>query len=397
MNEQDAGALTAPVVTTAAARPPAPAWLLRLCGWLACLCYVGASLVVIVTLDLALSARQTFFLGVMGLLVMLWISVVVHEVGHACMARWTGMTLLRMAWGRIDILFLRRGFKLRWAPRTSGRLGYVYAAPPVGMRLGARLLWVLAGGALANGVAALLAFVLALAAGVDESALGASLMAFAVLNVCLAVANLLPYERPAISDGLQILQVLRADKHALPDPITRTIACSVAGEDFPPGLVDEVATLGPQGQLLACLLRMKLAQLDGNWDAAIAQGEQQARIESAMPPAFRKNVHGLTSLLRYELAFAWAMRERDAHFEITLPRDRDTEWTSPQLRPRCQALAAALAGDATRMETLLEQARALAENSRERSVATCEARLARHIRAMCAEGSAPQPTRLASA
>lgn len=389
--------MNAPPDAIAAPRLPAPGWLLRVCGWLACLCYVGASMVVIVTVGLALSARHTFVLGIMGLLVMLWMSVVIHELGHACMARWTGMTLLRMAWGRIDILFLRRGIKLRWAPRASGRLGYVYAAPPVGMRLGRRLIWLLAGGALANGLAALITFVLALAAGVDESALGASLMAFTVLNVGLAVANLLPYERPAASDGLQILQVLRADKHALPDPITRTIAFSVAGEDFPHGLVDEVATLGPQGELLACLLRMKQAQLDGDWDAAIAQGGQQARIESAMPPAMRRNVHGLSSLLRYELAFACAMRERDAHFELTLPRDRDTEWTSPQLRPRCQALAAALVGDTTRMETLLQQARALAENSRERSVATCEARLAQHIRAICAEVSAHQPTRLASA
>ena len=395
MHEQEADT-TSPAATLA--QPPTtplPPWLMRLCGWMALLVYSVGAAAQVEAVYLAQGAYPSYVLAVLALLALGWIAVGVHEAGHALAARIAGMIIPTLSWGRIEIALQRRGFRMRWAPRPAGRLGHVVAVPPVAVWDSKKFLWVIAGGVLANAFTAFLALTLAWATPLEW--LSWCALGFAALNISFAIANLLPFFQGNASDGLQLLVLLRARPGAWPDPASRVISLSVADREIPADLLAQTDAMGPHGQLLACYVRMKMAQVEGAWQASLQHAEQQARIEAAMPPAVLAGVARMSALLRHETAFSRAVIERDPHFCAWLPRNRDIAWLVPHMAPRCQALAAALQGDAARMESQLKAARRLADNSLERSVASGEARLAEHIRAICADAEANQPTRFANA
>lgn len=395
MHEQEADAPTRAAALANTPAPPLPPWLMRLSGWIALLVYGVGAAAQVEAVYLAQGAYPSYLFAVLALLALGWIAVGVHEAGHALAARITGMVIPAMSWGRIEIALQRRGYRMRWAPRPSGRLGHVVAVPPVAVWESRQFFWVIAGGVLANAVTAFLALTLAWATPLEWliwCALG-----FAALNVSFAIANLLPFFQGNASDGLQMVAMLRAKQGAWPDPASRVISLSVADLEIPADLLAQTDAMGPHGELLACYARMKMAQVDGQWQASLQHAEQQARIEAAMTPVLLASVARMSALLRHEAAFSRAVIERDPHFCAWLPRNRDIEWLVPHLAPRCQALAAALQGDAARMESHLKAAHHLADNSLERSVASGEVRLAKHIRAICADVAAHQPTSFANA
>lgn len=281
--------------------------------------------------------------------VVIYLSLLAHELGHLLGARWSGMVALRMRVGRLDIRLLRNGWKAGWPPRGDKHLGgFVLAfADPRGAWRQQHLCFVL-GGPLAN---LLLAAVTGLAAlSMDSLVISGLLLALAACNACLGIANLLPVERtPLVSDGLWLLRWWRGidvDHPKLAFARLMGLACAGLCADEVPGT--DLRLLDAQDQpmpLVALYIRLKALLVQGRWEEAAALDATFQAQRTALPEAMQRPLYDLLRLISAELAFAQAMASRSAAglFDELLPPRLQREYTS--LWARCLALRAALAGD----------------------------------------------------
>ncbi|MEE9100010.1 site-2 protease family protein [Pseudomonas nitroreducens] len=287
--------------------------------------------------------------GIVAGLCIVYLSVVVHELGHLLAARWAGMTVLRMRVGRLDVRLLRKGWKLGFAPRTQKRLqGFVmaFADPRAAWRR--QHMGFVAGGPLANLILAVLAG--ALGAWLAPGAAHGMLLAFAACNACIGVANLLPVERkPQVSDGLWLLRWWRGLDVAHPKlAFARLMGAACAGLCADQADPADLQLLEAQGQpmsLLALYIRLRGLLVQGRWEEAAALDAMFQAQRSALPEAMLRPLYDLLRLMETELAFARAMASRSAVglFDELLPSRLQREYTSTWAR--CLALRAVLAGD----------------------------------------------------
>jgi hypothetical protein len=173
-----------------------------------------------------------YFLAYVGVLAVIYLSVLPHEFGHALMAAAVGYRPLAIVWGSTNAWFSRRIFGIRTiighAPQggvtffdpvsdTWPRLKHaaVTAAGPATNLLIAALAWMMHGSIHLAGHLAVRSILLVIALG----------------NVILALTNLWP--GPAVTmagtvpnDGLRLLNLLR-QKTSLDLPASRAAACQV--------------------------------------------------------------------------------------------------------------------------------------------------------------------------
>ncbi|MBD8872857.1 site-2 protease family protein [Rhodanobacter sp. DHB23] len=89
-------------------------------------------------------------------------TVIIHELGHYAAARWAGMTVMQVRFGRIEVISQQRGWRVRWSTRQKIRVGgLVSAACDPGRPMRPQVLCLAAGGPLANLVAVAIFVVLA--------------------------------------------------------------------------------------------------------------------------------------------------------------------------------------------------------------------------------------------
>ncbi|MDR6671816.1 M50 family metallopeptidase [Xanthomonas sp. 1678] len=150
---------------------------------------------------------------------MLLATLAVHEYGHLLAARGIGMTVYMMKIGPLQMLARRRGWRLRWQRGWPGYAGYVMALINPYAALRPQYAVLSAGGPAANLLVALLMGALGLNLGV-QARVGAFCVGFAVLNLAVGLANLIP-SRTAIgpSDGLYLLGLSRRLDADRPDRV----------------------------------------------------------------------------------------------------------------------------------------------------------------------------------
>ncbi|WP_185823992.1 M50 family metallopeptidase [Xanthomonas sp. SI] len=326
--------------------------------------------------------RSLEILAVCLLPAMLLATLAVHEYGHLLAARGMGMTVYMMKIGPLQMLARRRGWRVRWQRGRSGYAGYVMALINPYAALRPQYAVLSAGGPAANLLVALLTGALALHLGV-QARMGAFCVGFAVLNLAVGLANLIP-TRTAIgpNDGLYLLGLSRrldADRPELVLAQLNGLSCKgITADNLP---AERVALLA-QGDwwLFHSWFVLKAAQNRCQWRHAAALEVAVADQIAALPEHSAAHFSQLIAILQCELSFSRAMAgETDAApLDATLTAEID--WSIPSLRMRCQALMAVQRGEDASALRLLDQAQECAQGELDPSLRISEGILLEAVR-----------------
>ncbi|MBX8534728.1 M50 family metallopeptidase [Pseudomonas cichorii] len=314
------------------------------------------------------------------------IAAVVHEGGHYLGARLHRMPVLMMRVAAVEIQVRRRNWQIRWSPQLKGRSlgGYVMAVPNLQVPLRQQMLWIVLMGPTAN-------LLMGLAAGglgwFTEGLMSAFFLAFAMLNLGMALANLIPTSRILPSDGrLFIIWWQHRDDKRADLAQTRLLAMSVAGvasEQLPDADIAQLSQGAMPQPLIALSYRLSALLNQGDFQAA-AQLEEHLEAVLQDHAQSLEGMGTLITLLRVEFAFVRAYLEHDVRHLWSDWTNRDLDWYCPWLRPRCAALREFLQGDLQQAERYLQQALATADNSLLPTTHHSEALMADSLRALSA-------------
>lgn len=348
--------------------------ILGLAGWF------GAALI----LGLHMHSDLQPFLAMIQASGLVLVALVVHEGGHYLGARLNSMPVLLMRVAAVEVQVLRRGWQVRWSPQLKGRRlgGFVMAASNPQRPLRRQMLWMVVMGPLLN----LLVGLGCLGFGwFTQGLVSAVALAFAVINLSMTLANLLPTLRGHASDGVILIAWwLHRDDQRDELAQARLLALTVAGvasEQLPTADIALLAQ-GPMPQpLMAIDYRLSALLNRGDWQGAV-QLEQELETLLQMHAQSLTGTGTLITLLRIELGFVRAYLQQDASCLWGDWMNRDLEWFAPWLRPRCEALRAFLQGDLQQGEAYLHQALKAADNSAVRSQYPSEVILAQYLRAL---------------
>jgi len=330
---------------------------------------------------LSMPAEPVWILpGILAGVMVLYLSIFVHELGHLLGARWSGMTVLRMCVRRLDIRLLRGGWKLGWRPRHDRRLaGFVMAfADPRGPWRQQQMCFV-AGGPLANLAVALLAGAVVL--WLESGPARGILLAVSATNACVGIANLLPVvgKPRVVSDGLWLLRWRRGLDIAHPQlAFARLMGLSCVGVCADEAPESELRLLEAQDQpmpLVALYLRLRALQIQGRWQAAATLNESFQAQRNMLPEALQRPLYDMLRLIGVELAFAEAVSSGSAAglLDELLPERLRREYAS--VWSRCLAVRAAFDGDREESRRLLDHSVAFARRSLDLAQETEEIRL----------------------
>jgi hypothetical protein len=215
-----------------------------------------------------------------------------------------------------------------------------------------------AGGPAANLLAAV---VLGAIAGMLDSPWRNVVFAAAGLNAWLGLINLVPMVRVVPSDGLHLVRWWRGVPKDHPAHAAMRLLglwCSgTRADQLPREAIEQLRSGAPNEQLFGLHIEMAALLARKEWAEAAGLIDRVESTCAALPPPMAKLLADSDVVLRQDLAFAEAMRDRSP-----APIDRlgDLRATpSTWLVPRLLALKAALAGDVDACE------RWLAVNERE--------------------------------
>lgn len=311
-----------------------------------------------------------------------FLAIVVHELGHYAGARLTGMTVWLINIAGVEAHAQRRGWRIRWSRiKRRGIAGYVLAFPLLDLPMRPQMLTLILGGPIANFVAA-----------VSFGGLGWALLprpeanlafAFSVVSLAMSLISLVPHQGAMSSDGLKLITWLKGVSEDSPGLVhTRLISRSIAGQTANEVPENELIALEQQAApmpLVALWYRLKSDQNRGDWTSAVMRSEQFEVLAQALDPALKTILAELLKTLEVELAFSRAILTGDGSGLADDEVRYKALWTSPWLRPRCQALHARLRGDATLSTKLLQVSERFAENSIDRALARSESLLRRYV------------------
>ena len=345
-------------------------------------------------------------------------SVAVHEAGHYLMARRAGMIVTIVQVGPVMAACDRSRWRWRKAERVRSLGGFVVAYPGPDSSVRRQRLMMTSGGPLANLVAAVvlggLGYLLlapelgaSLVSALDtvfsatvpenpwKAGSGALLLVTATFNLAMGLINLIPKRGVLPSDGLQILRWLRPVDDNLPQlAFQRLIGMSLAGvpSDRVPADVIEALAGQPAPMPLYHFWMVLVVKLQRDeWEAATTGLDGFLGLVDSMSPEMRKALAVPIGAMRCEIDFARAMAGERLCHPVDRALTKDVDWYSPSVRPRLQALQAALDGDAAMMESRLADYAAWARRSIDRSLESDVARLEAAIRsrlAVAADGRA---------
>ena len=287
-------------------------------------------------------SSQLSFLGIALTPLFAYLAVAIHELGHWAGARAGGMTVYFVYVGPVQMQPLRRGLRVRWRKPESKAQGMVRAFPDPHRPIRRQLLLITLAGPIANLLAA---FVLG-AAGVVwiTSWCGVALMGFAVLNLALAIGNLLPTERTSASDGLVILRALRIVDEDAPELILmRLNGMAIKGatvDELPLADVAKLEAMAMPMPLVHLWYSIKRHQHAEEWRQAADLQQRFDALVAEVPDASKRKLANFLASITCELRFCRAMMGLPLTEPIDQGLSDDLDWLAPSLRPRCQALAA---------------------------------------------------------
>ncbi|MXV12903.1 hypothetical protein DYQ93_17965 [Xanthomonas sp. LMG 8992] len=310
-------------------------------------------------------------------------TIAIHEGGHALAARAMGMTVCRVHVGPLQLLARRRGWRIRWQRvRRDDSSGVVLAVPNPYAAVRRQYLALIAGGPLANLLAAAGCGLLAWHLGLGSSS-GAFCTGAAAFNLAVGLGNLVPLQSAlGGSDGLKLLKhARRRDPDALSEVLAELNGLSLRGVTADKLPEHRLALLADgEGWFFYVWFTLKAMQIRGEWaHAAALQPVFEAQV-ATLPGPVAESWHSLIALLRCELAFSRAMAGDGEADPLDAALTADLDWSVPALRPRCQALMAARRGDHRAALAALARAEGLAENDVDAATRQCECGLRQAIR-----------------
>lgn len=311
------------------------------------------------------------------MLASIWVATVfVHEYGHVIGARASGMVPWLMQVGPLQFQARGGGWRCRFhrGPRELG--GFVMSFVDPHRPASPQVLAMVAAGPAANLLLVLVA-VAALAVIPSDQA-RAVLAAVAFSNLAMGVANLLPRRLPWESDGAVLLRVLKLGKALDHSALDRLNGLSVRGttaDALPSQLLDSLAAGEQPLPLMHLWFVIKAQQNRSDWHSASLMAEPVETAIEDIPAAILPYVSDLIASMRCEIEFSRVMAGGESAGPVDRHLGSEIDWLSPWLRPRCQALAAARAGDLPLAKEFLETSARLAERSIDMSVHACERRI----------------------
>jgi len=312
-------------------------------------------------------------------------AVAIHESGHFVAARRLGMLVSQ---GRIlffELLARQHHWKMRMCrPQVRTRAsGYVVAIPNFSRSVRRQFVFFALGGPAANITATVVFSVLG--AWALSSDISAILFAFAMLNFCYALANLIPNARIG-SDGYIVIKNLFGEIDEASLTISKLLWLSYEGTTAERLPISDLKRLDEQPEPMPLLRRwfsMKAAQNESRWADAVSEADASEENFSKLDASLRQpGVLLMADFFRIERAFSQAMFSENP---VDLPESafESTAWSSPHLKPRCQALNYALSGDISKCEELLVSSQTHANESLDRALHESEATIRNSIRAKC--------------
>ncbi|MGA7440170.1 MAG: hypothetical protein WBW32_18765 [Luteibacter sp.] len=297
------------------------------------------------------------------------IAFAVHEGGNYRAARGFGMTVLLVQFGALELMPLRKGWKIRWAtPVHGGRFSWIYPVADPNRAMRGPCIAVSLGGSLAT-------LTLSSLVGLGVAfAPNPSLRALLVTALCASLTPLV-YLFPSskASEGGAI-SAWRWWRHP-PDPrhlqATRLHGRLVWGSPVSSFSEQELEALGGDIPMSRLWYAVKASQQRGNWsEVARLQEEWNAAIPTTS--RMRAVLAELTASTAAELKWMDAVQNRDAALIPDEASIRAAGWGDPALEPRCRATRAWLAGDSIAVSEATDETLRVAKNSQDRSLVESE-------------------------
>ena len=309
-------------------------------------------------------------------------TTIIHELGHYAAAKWSGMTVTQVRFGRIEVIPQQRGWRVRWNTQQKIRMGgFVVAVCDARRPMRPQVLFMIAGGPVANLVTAVICA--ALAALWSSVPAGSLAVAFAIFNTGAGIINLLPTTRVSGTDGMRLLIWRRKElEHSPTLASTRLQALCIAGVTADLLPVDQIAALDSQAMpmpLSALWYRLKGHQNRGEWLLAAQLQETYDQLMEGVPKPTKAKLVASSAYLRTELVFSRAMLSRDAACLTDDLLPKVLAWSVPTLLPRCLALRALLHGDIATALKLLDLVQRFAEQSMDKALPQSEAMIRRQM------------------
>jgi len=343
------------------------------------------------------------FLGVIGASQEWWmlllafglvfLSILLHELGHAVAAVLGGATLVRLQAGPVQLHALRNGWRVRWKRGPREFAGMVQSFPSPHRPLRRQMMVTVAAGPLVNGLLALGS--LGLGYALRHHPAGAVLLGVGGYNTTLALANLLPWSSGMYaSDGLLLWRWIRGIDHDDPQvAFTMLNARLLSGERFGAWADEYLRTLARSSQpgpMFVLWTRMKARQIEGEW-ARVDEVMREVELHIiGLSPPLAKALEGFIAVLRCEAAFSRAMAgEVLTQLDILGP---DMGWIFPALALRCEALACALDGRPEQALARLTESAAWSRRSIDRSLEHGEVVLRQAVQARIDVAQTPAST-----
>jgi hypothetical protein len=348
----------------------------------------------VATFYLACLGTGAFGAGILLMWLFIWLSLILHELGHVAGARIYGMTVWRVNISGLEFHAQHRGWRVRLAGFPYRRVGgFVQAFPLFGRPVRPQIISLTLGGPLGNLAVAIFCG----ACGwllLPERAAFLSL-SFAAANLGSALINLVPHEGTLPSDGLTFIRLLRGIDEQTPGHVhARLISRSIAGQTADQLPESEISMLEQQPapiQLIALWYRLKADQNRGDWASVDSRRTELAALELTLVPTQKAALSDLSATLRAEFAFSHAMLTEDGDDLAKDALPTKLAAALPWLQPRCDALIAALQGDKARCTELLKISQHHAEKSIDKALWSSEAVLRGYITAAIIErGQAEQ-------
>lgn len=371
-------------------KPILPAWITAPCRLLAW-AIVGISVVMALTMSEQAvrghaATGMVIAVGVVPL--MLFLTVLGHEMGHAIGAWRAGMKVLTIHAGPLEMKPGGGAYRWRFSRPKGSVGGLTMAFPDVGRPIRPAMMCFILGGPTANLIVAALTLIPAWLLAQPLSGLFA---AFALINAAVGIANALPHGgKSYASDGLQFVAWYKRWRDDSPElAYLKFMGLSVFGttaDELPPGLVAQLDEQGPIMRLVAAWIRLKASQNRHSWPEARRIETDIEGIVESLPQAYLAALKEMLVVLRMEIAFSRSIEERSADPIGVFRFDKGVDWVAPHLRPRFAALKASLNGDGASAELHLAEMLRVASSSPDLALHKSESRIMIAIRALNARG-----------
>jgi hypothetical protein len=281
--------------------------------------------------------------------------ILIHEAGHLAGARAGGMIPCSIGLPGLLAWRTSSGWRLRPSWGMKGAAGYVTVHYRAGRPFKRQAMLLIAAGPATN---LLVGGLLCSLSSMLPPALFAYTLALGVLNVMVGVANLLPSGTQFLdNDGLLLLRWLRGEFEAGPERAimeVNALSCSgVQAKDLPEHLLRDVGEYPAVGVLLQMWFRLASLESTEQWAAAAKLGDPFEACIHSLSAHKSPSLGIFAAQMRAEIAFA-AVMEKTSSAPSEAPSIPDElDWYFPALRPRCEALKAAMDGDAGKAARLL--------------------------------------------